>query len=283
MGILANIKGQQAYMQHGKGNFDEALRLYEEAYKAGMDNPRNLLAYSSLLIRKWRFQEARDLLVKIQKTPGMNPEQKMQLFCNYAACVCKLGEVEKGVAILERQHAKAPTGLVYETLGCLYVELCVKKPTAEEEEAALAAAAAQTENTEAVAEGEAPAVPAEPTLTPMQKWEKNVEKAKAFLLAALDYDDEDSVCLDNLGQFYYRVLEDKEAARTYFEKALEVKDSQIDTLWFLSRYDLDAGDTQKAIARLQKAMQGRFSPLNYATREMVTEELKRLGAKVDDD
>ena len=62
----------------------------------------------------------------------------------------------------------------------------------------------------------------------------------------------------------------------YFKKAIEIKDGQIDTLYFLSRYDLEAGDTAKAIERLELAAEGRFSPLNFANRAMIEDELKHL-------
>ena len=102
------------------------------------------------------------------------------------------------------------------------------------------------------------------------------EKALSYNKEALDYDDEDPVTLDNLGQTYYRLYNDKETARPYFEKAHAIKDTQIDTLYFLSRYDLDDGNPQAALEKLEKAMEGRFSPLNYATREMVGSEIERL-------
>ena len=34
----------------------------------------------------------------------------------------KLGEPQKGVELLERLHAKEPSGIIYETLGYLYIE-----------------------------------------------------------------------------------------------------------------------------------------------------------------
>ncbi len=102
------------------------------------------------------------------------------------------------------------------------------------------------------------------------------EKALSYNLEALDYDDEDPVVLDNLGQTYYRLLGDKEKAKAYFDKAIEIKDNQIDTLYFLSRYDLDAGDKQAALEKLREAAKGRFSPLNYATKEMVEKEITAL-------
>ena len=92
----------------------------------------------------------------------------------------------------------------------------------------------------------------------------------------MDYDDEDPVALDNLAQTYYRLLGDKEKALEYFTKAHEYKESQIDTLWFLSRYDLEKGDTKAAIEKLEKAANGHFSPLNYKTKAEIEQELATL-------
>ena len=104
----------------------------------------------------------------------------------------------------------------------------------------------------------------------------DAEKALAFNQNALEYDDEDPVVLDNLGQIYYRLLDDKEKALEYFKKAHEIKPSQIDTLWFLSRYDVDNGKKDEAIEKLETALEGRFSPLNFANKAMIQEEISRL-------
>ena len=79
-----------------------------------------------------------------------------------------------------------------------------------------------------------------------------------------------------MGQFLYRVKGDKAGAKKWFEKAIALKDSQIDTLWFLSRYDAEAGNTAAAVEKLSKALEGRFSPLNFCTRQDVEQELARL-------
>ncbi|MBR0408356.1 MAG: tetratricopeptide repeat protein [Clostridia bacterium] len=104
----------------------------------------------------------------------------------------------------------------------------------------------------------------------------DAEKALAYNQEALDYDDEDPIVLDNLGQTYYHLLNDKEKAKEYFDKAIEIKDSQIDTLYFLAQYDKEAGDKQAAKEKLEKALEGRFSPLNYATKEMIEKEIEEL-------
>lgn len=102
------------------------------------------------------------------------------------------------------------------------------------------------------------------------------DKAFSFNQEALEYDEVDSIFLDNMGQYYYRLLDDKEKARPYFDKAWEQKSTQIDTLWFLSRYDLDKGDVKAAVEKLEATLDGRFSPLNHVTREQVEQEIARL-------
>lgn len=259
MGFFANLKAQQAYKLHGKGDIAGARALYEEAIAKGLDTPRYLLSYAILLIRSGEYQKAKDHLVKIQKLPGLTPDQKVQLFIDYAACCYKLGDLNRGVDLLEKQYRRQPTGMLYETLGYLYVEKYqpANKPVASAEMA---------EDTEgAVTQAELDAA-----------WEEGKEKALAFLKEAVEYDEDDAITMDNLGQFYYRVLEDKAEARQWFDKAIELKEGQIDTLWFLSRYDLDNGDTAAAIAKLEKSLEGRFSVLNYHTKEQVEAEIARL-------
>ncbi|MEG1013317.1 MAG: tetratricopeptide repeat protein [Clostridia bacterium] len=227
MGIMTSFKARSAAAKISKGDIDGAMKLYKEAIDEGLTDVRYLLSYSVLLIRNGRFGEARELLVKIQKYP-MSEDNRRQLFVHYASCVYKMGEMQKALDILERQHQKAASGLVYETLGYLYVEA------------------------------------------------NETDKALAFNTEACEYDDEDSICLDNLAQTYYRLLNDKAKAKVYFDKAIAVKAGQIDTLYFLSKYDLEAGDKAAARAKLEKALTGRFSPLNYATKDMVEQEIAKL-------
>lgn len=227
MGMLATVKARNAASKYSKGEVAEAIQLYRDAMNEGLKDVHSILTFSVILIREGQYQEARELLVKIQKYL-MTDDNRRQLFINYATCVYKMGELEKGIALLERQHEKQPSGIVYETLGYLYIEA-----------------------------GEA-------------------EKALAFNTEAYEYDDDDSITLDNLGQTYYRLLGDKEKARVYFEKAIEIKPNQIDTLYFLAQYDLEAGDKEAAKAKLEKALEGKFSPLNYATKDGIRQILDTL-------
>ena len=261
MGFMATIKAQQAMRAHGKGDLEQAKKLYEEAIDRGLMSARPMLGYAILLIREGSYDKAMPLLIKAQKCPDLTPDQKSQLFVDYAACLMKKGELDKAIHLLEKQHNRAPIGLTYQTLGYMYVEkYSGAKPVAEA--APEKAAEAKVKTQEDID----------------REWQEGIDKMFAFIQESVDYDDEDPVCLDNLGQAYYRVTGEKDKAKEWFDKAHAEKDSQIDTLWFLSRYDLEAGDKAAAIAKLEKALDGRFSPLNFCTKDMVREEVERLKA-----
>lgn len=276
MGFLTQIKANKAYRLQQKGQNEEARKLYEEAFAEGMNDPRYNLAYALMIIREGEYQKAKEFLVKHQKAPGMTPSQRVTLLVDYAACCFRLGDVDKGINTLEQQFRKGETGLLYQTLGYLYVEKydAAKRPDFEEqteapgepEETAVTEETAAAEDTEET----------EKTLSPREAWEEGREKAEDFIRKSVEYDDEDPICLDNMGQFIYRVLEDKARAREWFDKAYALKDSQIDTLYFLSRYDEEAGNRKAALEKLEKAAGGRFSPLNYCSRETVQKEIERL-------
>lgn len=281
MGFMATIKAQQAMRAHGKGDLEQAKKLYEEAIDKGLMSARPMLGYAILLIREGSYDKAMPLLIKAQKCPDLTPDQKSQLFVDYAACLMKKGELDKAIHLLEKQHNRAPIGLTYQTLGYMYVEkYSGAKPVAEAapEKAAEAPEMPENADTEASAEAAEEQMKVKTQEDIDREWQESIDKMFAFIQESVDYDDEDPVCLDNLGQAYYRVTGEKDKAKEWFEKAHAEKDSQIDTLWFLSRYDLEAGDKAAAIAKLEKALEGRFSPLNFCTKDMVQEEVERLKA-----
>lgn len=273
MGFFANIKGNMALKAHNKGDMVKARQLYEEAMAGGLLSARPMLGYAILLIRAGEYEKAMELLKKTQKAPDLTPERRSQLFVDYAACLAKTGELRKGVKMLARQHDRQPTGLTYETLGYLYVEYLLpeNRPVADENTEITA------EEGEELPEGDLSQLTVEQKQEILDKrWQAEIEKAKALLEASIDYDDESAVSLDNMGQFLYRVMGDVAGAKVWFDKAHAEKPEQVDSLWFLSRYDLAAGDTAAAIEKLETALEGRMSPLNFANRESIEAELKRL-------
>ena len=276
MGFIASLKGNLAMRAHNRGDLVKAKALYKEAVDKGLMECKPMLAYSLLLIREGDFEEAMALLTKTQKAPDLTPDRKSQLFVDYAACCAKTGQLDKGVKLLERQHQHTPIGLTYQTLGYLYVEqLAQGKPVADESTVVMVPGPYEYSDP---VPGEGLSVAEKQAIIDKQ-WAEKLEKAIKMIDASLEYDDEDPVCLDNKGQYYYRVLGDKAAAKEWFEKAHEEKPGQIDSLWFLSRYDLDNGDKAAALEKLEVAVDGRFSPLNFVSKADVEAEIARLKAE----
>ena len=122
MGFMTGLKANKAYRLQRNGQTEEAIKIYEEAFAEGLNDPRYVLAYALLIIRKGEYQKAKEFLVKHQKAPGMTPDQRVTLLVDYATCCFRLGDLDKGINTLEQQFRKTETGLLYQTLGYLYVE-----------------------------------------------------------------------------------------------------------------------------------------------------------------
>ena len=121
MGFLSSMKANKAHRLQQTGNLKEAEKLYEEAFAEGLNEPRYLLAYALMIIRDGQYQKAREFLVAHQRIP-MQPGQRVELLVYYATCCLRLGNVDKGINVLEQQFRKTETGLLYQTLGYLYVD-----------------------------------------------------------------------------------------------------------------------------------------------------------------
>ena len=83
---------------------------------------------------------------------------------------------------------------------------------------------------------------------------------------AMDYDDEDPVVLDNMGQLNL-AMGDEEKALQYFTRAHELKPRQVDTLYYLAVLASKRGETDKAIEYLNDAINGNYSALCTTKRE----------------
>ena len=230
MSLFANLTGNKALTAHNKGEYEKALKLYEEAVEKGANNLRVLRGYSVLLIRMSKFDRALEILKMMEKTPGIQPKDKVDIRVNYAIILSRKGHLDHAMEILEDEFRKTKNGNMYSIIGFLKIE------------------------------------------------QGNAEEALAFNKEAYEYDDADPVFLDNLGQTYYRMFGDKERAKPYFDKAIELKPNAIDTNYFLALYDIEEGNKEKAIKRLDTALEGFTSPLNYATPEMIKNKLQELKA-----
>lgn len=233
MNFFNNIKAKKALVLQSKGKTNEAEFIYKSLVNKNYLSARYLLAYSVLLIKKSNFQKAKDIILLAEKAPDMSLEHKKQVYINYAICLFKLGEKNKAIKLLEKEHNSHTSGLLQETLGYMYIE------------------------------------------------NNDFDVAYDFLMESLEYDDTDPIVLDNVGQFYYRKPNsDKIEAKKYFEKAIKIRPGQIDTLFFLAQYDIEEGNFNYAKEKLNRALKGNFSPLNYAQKDTIIKLLDSIKIKI---
>ena len=251
MGLFDHVKadstGRKAYATHVQGNrlydegksaeakekHDQAVTLYEEAFKYGCTKPAYLMSYGVLLLRYGRFDESKQMLLKAEHAPGITKDEKRQLRINFAICQWKLGELDSAISQMKIAMSDGATGLIYGSLGYMLIEK-----------------ARQTGDfTEAI----------------------------EFNEKALDYDDEDAVVLDNLGQLNL-AMGQKDKALEYFTKAHEFKPRQVDTLYYLAVLAAERGDKKKAVSYLDDALNGNYSALCTTSRQQALDLKAQLEA-----
>lgn len=232
----ASIDARKAYTAHVKGNqlseqgkaeearvqHENAMNLYQKAIDGGMNKPAYLMAYGVLLMRMRRYEEARELFLKAERSKEITKPERAQLRINFAVCQWKLGNLDSAIENLKIAKADSATGVIYGSLGYVLIEK-----------------ARQT---------------------------GDYEEALALNQEALEYDSEDAVILDNLGQLYLSMGE-KDKALEYFTKAHEQKPSQVDTLYYLAVLTLEKGDKEQAKEYLNSALTGNYSALATTSRE----------------
>lgn len=92
------------------------------------------------------------------------------------------------------------------------------------------------------------------------------EEALRYNMEALEYDEDDPGTLDNLGQLYYHMGE-KDKAYEYFAHAFREKPTQVPTLYFIAKINLERGNKEKARQFIDKCLEGNFSALCSISRE----------------
>ena len=130
------MNGNKAYKAHvdagkladegkvaqAEAKFQEARKLYEEAYQRGMDAPKVLHAYAVLLMRLGDFEKAREVLVKMSKLKGLTDDQWFDLRIQYSIYLWKTGELDKAIETIGRAADYRMSGMIYSTLGMYQVD-----------------------------------------------------------------------------------------------------------------------------------------------------------------
>ena len=245
MNIMAEFLGRKAYNTHLKGNayldkkmfkeaeekHAEALEAYAKAMEAGDENPKHLMAYGVLLMRKCQYEKAREMMLKVEKKPGLGRDIKKQLRLNYAVCVWKMGQLDRAIELMKQASSDSYNSMIYGSLGYMLIEK----------------ARETGDFTEAV----------------------------EFNQKAYEYDDEDAVVLDNMGQMHL-AMGKREEAFDFFKRAHERKPTQVDTLYYLAKLYAEDGENAAASKMLERALSQTYSALCTTTREQAEALLSEL-------
>lgn len=95
-------------------------------------------------------------------------------------------------------------------------------------------------------------------------------QAEEFNAEALEYDEEDAGILDNMGQLKY-FMGDADTAYGWFSKAYNVKPTQVPTLYYIAKINLERRNYEKALAFINKCLTGNFSALCSVSRAQAAE------------
>ena len=106
----------------------------------------------------------------------------------------------------------------------------------------------------------------------------NDKKAESYNLEAYDYDNEDSIILDNLTQ-YYISNKDFKKARIYGEKAYEENSSSVDILHHLALIEEHDKNMEKAKEYAQDMINAKITALSDITKEQRDKVFKRIMGK----
>ena len=256
----ANMAGNKAYQAHATANrmldarryaeaqqnFDKAMELYEQALALGCDKLGILMAYSLLLMRYGRAEEARDLMLKLEARPDVSPADRNQLRINYSVCQWKLGNIDKAIELMKQVGEARMTGMVYNTLGLFLVEK-----------------AAQTGD-----------------------FAEAIEFcAKAYDYDDEDADTLDNLGQLHLAMSRKATAEgdaDKatgewKTAKDYFDRALERRPMQVTSLYYRAVMHHEDGENAKAATALKKAMESNIGTLCPISKPQIEALLKEVG------
>ena len=258
-GMKVNKLGQKAYNAHvqandfqrcgrlaeAKAKYDEAMKLYDEAYAAGCRKNGILMSYSVLMMRRGMFEQARELMKEISQIGGMNGDTHFELRVNYSICLWRMGILDKAIETIRYAGKHCKNSSYYSSLGTYLVELAGQ--TGEFEEARVLLDEAMEYDDEDAA-----------TLDNYGEYYRLLG-----LKAAAEGDGDEAAAL-------------RAQSKDHYERALKAKPSQITTLYALAKYEAEDGNKERALELVNKAIMhyaSRVCPISY-------EELQELKASL---
>ncbi len=251
--MLGNVRALRAYYLHMRGKTDKAKKAYEAAFAAGCDSARYYSAYGVLLLRDSKFAQARDfyegVIDRFEGNKALKPrkDKKGKLKDNP-----KYRKVDKANLSLNYAVSLWKTNDVDKAVDTLM------RVYAKFRNASLYGSLGFMLIEQARATGD-------------------YVLAERINLEALDYESEDAVIQDNLGQLRFD-QGDHQGAEPYLRKALQLKPHQVDSMVYLARALHAKGDVDQALEWIDKALSEEYKPLGTVSRSQA-EELRILWMK----
>lgn len=97
---------------------------------------------------------------------------------------------------------------------------------------------------------------------------------------AIEYDEDDAVAYDNLGQVYYK-MGDIEKAEEYFKKALKRNSSLVDSLYYMGIIRISQDRFEEAYEYIEEAIDIPVPALSTVTFEKIEKEYNELREKLN--
>ena len=256
-GMKTNKMGQKAYNAHvqanelnkrgrvaeSKAKFEEARKLYEEAYDAGCRRSNIMMAYAVLLMRLGEFAKARELMKEVSAIGGLTEDSHFELRVNYSICLWRLGLLDEAIKTIVYAGKHKKNGTYYSSLGTYLVEQ-----------------AGQTGEFEAARE----------LLEEAMDYDDEDP-------ATLDNYGEYYRLLSERAVDASEKAKLRDQAKDYFERAHAQKPSQITTLYALAKLEKEDGNLERARELTDKAIVHTSSKICPVT----IEQLQALKAELD--
>ncbi|HEY8499503.1 MAG TPA: tetratricopeptide repeat protein, partial [Clostridia bacterium] len=108
-------------IQYGKGNLNEAIKLFKKAVQNGKAPVEVVVSYGFVLFKSGHLQEAEEMFVKAIGRSS-TADQKNLAKSNLALVLWKKGNLDEAVAMLKEVISEYKTTAVYGSLGYMTIE-----------------------------------------------------------------------------------------------------------------------------------------------------------------
>ncbi len=245
--MFGNPQALYAYLIHARGNLKKARTLYDRAFAAGCDRARFYAACGVLLLRNNEFENAKNFLAEslawFESDKRFAPPKKGQ---------------NKRYTKSDRANIRVNLALAYWKNGDIdHAVQMLDEVYAFYKNASFYGSYGYL----LIAQGDKTG---------------DYTRAEEINAEALDYEADDAVIQDNMGQLRYRQGRFEEA-RVFFQRAHELRADQIDSIAYLAFIAHELGEDDKARELADKALSMEFKPLGTVPRETVEAFRASLG------